>query len=177
MAECGPSVAARVGVINMTPDSFSDGGRFSGPEQAADVAQQMVDGRRGLARRRRRIHPPGALRRSGGGTNPANRAGHHGHSPTAGLTISIDTSSSPVAERAVDAGANIVNDVSAGRQDPDMLPLVARRRLPVVLMHMQGTPRPCRRLQLSGRDGRGVGVSPDRRMGRSKRGSIRPDYF
>jgi dihydropteroate synthase len=56
------------------------------------------------------------------------------------VTISIDTTRAAVAEAALDAGAALVNDISAGRDDADLLPLVARRGVPVVLMHMQGTP-------------------------------------
>ncbi len=57
------------------------------------------------------------------------------------MTISIDTSKSSVAAAALDAGAAMVNDVTALRGDPEMKPLVARRGVPVVLMHMRGTPK------------------------------------
>ena len=57
-----------------------------------------------------------------------------------GTTLSIDTTRAAVAEAALDEGVHVVNDISAGRDDPALLPLVARRRRPVVLMHMQGTP-------------------------------------
>jgi dihydropteroate synthase len=55
-------------------------------------------------------------------------------------TLSIDTTLAPVAEAALDEGVSVVNDISAGRDDPALLPLAARRRCPVILMHMQGTP-------------------------------------
>jgi dihydropteroate synthase len=58
-----------------------------------------------------------------------------------GAVVSIDTTRAEVAEFALDAGAAIVNDVSAGRDDPELLPLVARRGAGLVLMHMQGDPR------------------------------------
>jgi dihydropteroate synthase len=58
-----------------------------------------------------------------------------------GVPISIDTRKATVAKAALDAGASIVNDVSGGTFDPAMLPLVADRRVPVVLMHMRGTPK------------------------------------
>jgi dihydropteroate synthase len=57
------------------------------------------------------------------------------------VIISIDTTLAGVGERAVEAGANILNDVSSGRDDPNMLPLAARRRLPIILMHRQGSPK------------------------------------
>jgi dihydropteroate synthase len=56
------------------------------------------------------------------------------------VTLSVDTTRSAVAEAALDAGADIINDITAGRDDPGLLPLVARRRAAVILMHMQGTP-------------------------------------
>jgi dihydropteroate synthase len=58
----------------------------------------------------------------------------------AAVTVSVDTTRAAVAGAALDAGADVVNDVSAGRDDPALLPLVARRGAAVVLMHMQGTP-------------------------------------
>ena len=130
-----------VGVINMTPDSFSDGGRLSDPEQAADLAEQMVIAGADWLDVGGESTRPGALpvpaeeqiRR----TVPAITAIRR----RLDVCTSIDTTSAQVAQTAVDAGANIVNDVSAGRDDPDMLPMVARRRLAVVLMHMQGTPQ------------------------------------
>jgi dihydropteroate synthase len=57
------------------------------------------------------------------------------------VILSIDTTSARVAECAVEAGANIVNDISAGRDDPEMFPLAARCRLAIILMHMRGTPK------------------------------------
>jgi dihydropteroate synthase len=56
------------------------------------------------------------------------------------VVISIDTTSAQVARAALDAGAGMVNDISAGRHDPQMLPLAAARQIPVILMHMKGTP-------------------------------------
>jgi len=130
-----------VGVINMTPDSFSDGGRLMEPGQAADMAEQMVAAGAEWLDVGGESTRPGALpvpvdeqiRR----TVPAISAIRR----RLQTCISIDTTSAKVAQSAVDAGANIVNDVSAGRDDPDMLPLVAHNRMAIVLMHMQGTPR------------------------------------
>jgi dihydropteroate synthase len=130
-----------VGVINMTPDSFSDGGRLTEPGQAADMAEQMVAAGAEWLDVGGESTRPGALpipveeqvRR----TVPAISAIRR----RLQTCISIDTTNAKVAQSAVDVGANIVNDVSAGRDDPDMLPLVARSRLAIVLMHMQGTPR------------------------------------
>jgi dihydropteroate synthase len=139
----GPLVLDRVavvGVLNATPDSFSDGGLHLDPGQAAAAAAGMVAGgarmldlgaestRPGAApvdaeEERRRLLP--VLR--------AVRAAVR-------VPISVDTTKADVARAALDDGADVVNDVSAGRLDPDMLPLCARERVPIVLMHMQGTP-------------------------------------
>jgi dihydropteroate synthase len=127
-------------VLNVTPDSFSDGGRFAEPGAALVHAEQMVaDGadlidvgaestRPGSARvaaaeQLRRLAPIlGQLRQR------------------APLILSIDTTLAPVAQAALDAGFDLVNDISAGRDDPAMLPLIAARRVPVILMHMLGQP-------------------------------------
>jgi len=130
-----------VGIINVTPDSFSDGGRLSGPEQAADLAEQLVAAGADWLDIGGESTRPGAqpvsadeqIRR----TVPAIAAIRR----RLQVAISIDTTNTQVAQSAVDAGANVVNDVSAGRDDPDMLARVGRLGLPVVLMHMQGTPR------------------------------------
>jgi dihydropteroate synthase len=130
-----------VGIINMTPDSFSDGGRLSGPEEAADLAEEMVAagadwldvGGESTRPGSRPVDPDEQVRR----TAPAIAAIRK----RVGAIISIDTMSSRVAQEAAGAGANIVNDVSAGRNDPDMLPMIARCGLAVVLMHMQGSPQ------------------------------------
>lgn len=129
-----------VGIINMTPDSFSDGGRWPTPEQAADRAEELVSAGADWLDVGGESSRPGALpvpaeeqiRR----TIPAIAAIRRRHD----LVISIDTTSAEVAKRAADFGANLVNDISAGRDDPEMFPSLARLRLPVVLMHMQGKP-------------------------------------
>jgi len=131
---------ALVGVLNATPDSFSDGGRHLDPGRAAAVAVEMAEAGAAMldlgaessrpgaepvpaAEERRRLLP--VLR--------AVRA-------AVGLPLSVDTTKAEVAALALDEGADVVNDVSAGRWDPGMLPLCARRGVPIVLMHMQGTP-------------------------------------
>jgi dihydropteroate synthase len=130
-----------VGIINVTPDSFSDGGRLNGPEQAADFAEQLVNagadwldvGGESTRPGSVPVPPEEQIRR----TIPAITAIRCRLT----VAVSIDTTSARVVQSAVDAGANIVNDVSAGKNDPDMLPLIGRLGLPVVLMHMQGTPQ------------------------------------
>jgi dihydropteroate synthase len=129
-----------MGVLNVTPDSFSDGGKFNDLTAAVRHARQMIDDGADL------IDVGGESTRPGSGpvspdeqirrTVPVIQA-------IAGLgtTISIDTTSAQVAQAAVDAGAGIINDVSAGTGDPQMLATAARNRVALVLMHKRGTPR------------------------------------
>ncbi|MDT8316918.1 MAG: dihydropteroate synthase [bacterium] len=129
-----------MGILNTTPDSFSDGGRFLDPEVAIERAVQMAD--------------EGAhiIDIGGESTRP-------GSSPVSldeelkrvipvikklaknlDIPISIDSSKAEVAKRALDVGAAIVNDISALRADDQMAGLVAKAGCPVILMHMQGAP-------------------------------------
>lgn len=146
----GPAMAlgsrTRVmGIVNVTPDSFSDGGRRLEPQAAIDAALEMVaDGadlidiggestRPGAAA----VEPAEELRR----VLPVveGLAGRLGEA-----RISIDTMKAAVAAEALDAGADLVNDVSA-LADPAMLATVVAREAPIVLMHMRGTPRTMQR--------------------------------
>ena len=130
-----------MGILNVTPDSFSDGGRYFSPESAVEHALEMVAGGAdiidvggestrpgaesvGEAEERRRVLPViRSLRKQ------------------SDVPISIDTFKASVAREAVEAGADIINDVTALRGDPAM-PTVARDSgAGVVLMHMQGEPR------------------------------------
>jgi dihydropteroate synthase len=129
-----------MGVLNVTPDSFSDGGRFDSVDAAVAHAHGMVESGADLIDIGGESTRPGAdpvdddeqLRR----VLPVLRALHD-----LSAVISIDTTSSRVAEAALDAGATIVNDISAGRDDPHMFSMLARRRAPVILMHMQNRPK------------------------------------
>jgi dihydropteroate synthase len=129
-----------MGIVNVTPDSFSDGGRFLAPDRAiaharglaADGAELLDVGGESTRPGARGVSAEEELER----VAPV-LAGLEG----VGAAISIDTSKLAVAEAAVDAGAEIVNDVTALRQDPELAGLCAERRCLVILMHMQGTPR------------------------------------
>jgi len=132
--------AVVMGTLNVTPDSFSDGGKFFDAASAVAQAQRMVaegadiidvgaestrpgSQRVGAAEQIRRIEPvlPEVARM--------------------GAVVSIDTTLSEVARFAIQAGAKIVNDVSAGRDDPEMFALAAAREVGLVLMHMLGEPK------------------------------------
>ena len=130
-----------MGVINLTPDSFSDGGEVGSPELAADLAEQMVQsgadwidvGGESTRPGSSPVSPEEQIRRTAAAIAAIRRR--------VNATLSIDTTSAEVAAAAVAAGANVVNDISAGRHDSEMFPLVARHGLAVILMHMQGSPQ------------------------------------
>lgn len=130
-----------MGILNITPDSFSDGGAFLRPEAAMMAARAMVTAVEiidvgGESTR------PGAQDVSAdeeiSRTAPVIRAMR---AAQIGTLISIDTRKAAVAEAALGAGASFVNDVSALRFDPAMAALVARTGAPIVLMHSVGTPQ------------------------------------
>jgi dihydropteroate synthase len=130
-----------MGVLNVTPDSFSDGNKFYSEEHAIEHAQHMesagadlIDigaestrpGSQGISAEEelKRLLPVlGGLRR------------------LLKIPISIDTQKAEVAEAALDAGAEIINDISGLKSDPRIAEVAARRRVPLILMHMRGEPR------------------------------------
>lgn len=129
-----------MGVVNVTPDSFSDGGLFLDPalaighgEELAAQGAEILDV--GGESTRPGAEPVGAEEERER-VEPVVRA-----LAGVGHTVSVDTSKFSVAEAALDAGAAIVNDVTALRGDPDIGPLCAERGAGLVLMHMQGDPR------------------------------------
>jgi dihydropteroate synthase len=128
-----------MGVLNVTPDSFSDGGRFLDPQRAYDHAQRMFAEGAGIIDVGAESTRPGAaavteeeeLRRLLPVIRQLTR--------DARLVISVDTSRAPVMRAVLDAGAAIINDVRA-LQGPQALPVVAAGAAGVCLMHMQGDP-------------------------------------
>ncbi|HET6199435.1 MAG TPA: dihydropteroate synthase [Candidatus Acidoferrales bacterium] len=130
-----------MGVLNVTPDSFSDGGQFLDARSAVEHAFQMErdgadlldiggestrPGSRGVSAQQEldRILP--VLNQLRGRLK---------------IPISIDTQKAEVAEAAAKAGAEIINDISALRSDPELAKIARRHRLPMILMHMRGAPR------------------------------------
>lgn len=130
-----------MGVVNVTPDSFSDGGdNLAAAAAHVSIARMAADGaaivdvgaestRPGAAR----VDPGEQLRRL------APLLGLLRERPV-DVALSIDTTSAAVAEVALDAGAVLVNDISAGRDDPDLFHLVAQRGAALCVMHMRGQP-------------------------------------
>lgn len=135
-----------MGILNVTPDSFSDGGKHDSAAGAAAHARLMLDQGADIIDVGGESTRPGAqpvsadeqIRRVVPAIEAikpllADYAPH--------VAISIDTTSSHVARQAVKAGATILNDISAGTADAGMFKLAADTGLPIVLMHMQGTPQ------------------------------------
>ena len=138
-----PSPPLIMGILNVTPDSFSDGGRFGTIEAATQHALQMVYDGADIIDVGGESTRPGATRVSA--ALQAERVYDNIQAirefALDEVKISIDTTLSKVAERALAAGASLINDVSAGSDDGDMFALAAERRVPIILMHMQGTPQ------------------------------------
>jgi dihydropteroate synthase len=130
-----------MGVLNVTPDSFSDGGQFRDVDGAIAHAREMIDAGADLIDVGGESTRPGSLPVAPdeqiARVVPVVRAIAGFGQP---VTISIDTTRSSVAEAALRAGAHVINDVSAGHDDPRMLPLAGTVYAPVILMHMRGTP-------------------------------------
>jgi dihydropteroate synthase len=130
-----------MGVLNVTPDSFSDGGEFFATDQAVEQGKRMAAAGAAI------IDIGGESTRPGAEAVSADEEIARVVPVIEQLRgqisafISIDTSKAAVAHAALDAGAAIINDVTAGRADPEMLALAAERKAGVILMHMQGSPR------------------------------------
>jgi dihydropteroate synthase len=130
-----------VGIVNVTPDSFSDGGKYFDQQKAVAHALELIDAGADVLDIGGESSRPGAepvavdeeIRR----VVPVIEQIRQLHTT---IPISIDTTKAVVAEHALDAGATMINDISAGRFDPEMFSVAAERQVPIVLMHMQGTP-------------------------------------
>lgn len=129
-----------MGVINVTPDSFSDGGKALDPSRARDLAQAMEAAGADLidigAESTRPGAPPVGAAEELARVEPALKA----IAAAVRVPISIDTYKAAVAAAALDCGATIVNDISAFEYDPGLGPLVAARGVPAILMHTRGRP-------------------------------------
>ena len=130
-----------MGIVNVTPDSFFDGGRFADPQRAVEHAVRLVEEGADLLDLGAESTRPGAL--------PVDAQEEHRRlipvvtavAKAVSVPISVDTSKAEVARAAIDAGAVMVNDVTALRGDRGMADLVAETGVGLVLMHMQGTPQ------------------------------------
>jgi dihydropteroate synthase len=130
-----------MGIINVTPDSFSDGGLYCNGDQAIQRGMELVSQGADI------IDIGGESTRPGSeSVSPEEECSRvlpviSGLRKMTDAWISIDTTKSAVASAALDAGADFINDISALRFDPKMIPLAAEKDVPVILMHMKGTPK------------------------------------
>jgi dihydropteroate synthase len=130
-----------MGVLNVTPDSFSDGGKFVRVEKAVEQGVRMAEEGAQI------IDVGGESTRPGARPISVNEEIARVMPVIAKLRemtpvlISVDTSKSVVAQEALEAGASIINDVSGGRADPAMMKLAAEKKAAMIIMHMQGTPQ------------------------------------
>lgn len=130
-----------MGILNVTPDSFSDGGLYYDTSSAIERAYRMVDEGADIIDIGGESTRPGSEQVTIG--EELRRTIPVIESLAGKLTIplSIDTYKSEVAKRALDAGASMVNDISGLRFDPEMLEVVSEYKVPVVIMHIKGTPK------------------------------------
>lgn len=129
-----------LGVLNLTPDSFSDGGNYADTGAALAHAQRLIDDGADLVDVGGESTRPGAS--AVDATEEWSRIGPVVEElALRGIPVSIDTSKADVARRAVDNGAAVLNDVSGLRHDPSLADVAARAGSGLIVMHMRGTPR------------------------------------
>ncbi|HTL60455.1 MAG TPA: dihydropteroate synthase [Nitrospira sp.] len=129
-----------MGIVNVTPDSFFDGGRFYEAHEAVDHAVRLVEEGADLLDIGAESTRPGALPIDAQEERRRLIPVVTAVAKAVSVPISVDTSKTAVAKAAIDAGAVMVNDVTGLRADPSMADLVAETEAGLVLMHMQGTP-------------------------------------
>jgi dihydropteroate synthase len=134
-----------MGILNVTPDSFSDGGRFSEREEAIHRGLQMAEEGADILDVGGESTRPGAQPVSADAEIERVIPVIAALAEKSGCVVSVDTTKAEVARRATDAGAEIINDVSALTHDAGMLSVAAESGSGVVLMHMQGEPRTMQR--------------------------------
>jgi dihydropteroate synthase len=137
-AQRPPAPSRVMAVVNTTPDSFSDGGRFLDPARAIERGLQLIEAGADIVDVGGESTRPGAAPVSA--AEELERVVPVIRALAGKAAVSVDTSKSEVAAAALDAGATIVNDVRAGTGDPALLSLIAERGAALVLVHMQGTP-------------------------------------
>lgn len=129
-----------MGVLNVTPDSFSDGGNFSTLDRALAQADHLVEAGADIidigGESTRPFSDPVSVKEEMQRVIPVISAIRKKHT----VPISIDTTKALVAEAALGSGADIINDISALRKDPNMIALVRKTDVPVIIMHMKGSP-------------------------------------
>ncbi len=131
-----------MGILNVTPDSFSDGGQFDSLDAAVEQGKLMINEGADIIDIGGESTRPGSKRISS--EEQIERLVHIieaiSETKPKNVQISVDTTQSAVAEAALNAGAEIVNDISGGNDDPEIIQLCVDRECPYIIMHMQGTP-------------------------------------
>ncbi|MGL4623171.1 dihydropteroate synthase [Chroococcidiopsis sp.] len=135
-----------MGVLNVTPDSFSDGGEFDNPSAALEQAQRLVATGADIIDIGGQSTRPGAVEVNVAEELERVLSVMQLLRPAISVPISVDTTRAAVARAAIASGADIVNDISGGVFDPEMLATVAKLGVPIVLMHMRGTPQTMQQL-------------------------------
>ena len=129
-----------MGILNVTPDSFSDGGKFADTRSAIAQAEALISAGADIldvgGESTRPFADPVSIEEELQRVIPVIEAVRHKHS----IPISIDTTKAAVVREALKAGADIINDISALNKDPEMITVVQQTSVPVIIMHMQGTP-------------------------------------
>ena len=129
-----------MGIVNVTPDSFSDGGSFIEPQAAVDRAKQLVDEGADLLDLGGESSRPGSKHVSVEEEKKRVLPVLEKLVGQVEVPISIDTTKASIADAAIDLGAEVINDITALTGDPGMEQVIVRRRPGVCLMHMRGTP-------------------------------------
>ena len=130
-----------MGILNVTPDSFSDGGQFNELQAAIAQAEYMIDNGADIIDIGGQSTRPGAekisVQEEFNRVIPVIKAIRQQFS----IPISVDTTRATIAQDAIAAGADLINDISGGTFDPEMFSVAANLDVPIILMHMRGTPQ------------------------------------
>ncbi|MFY7803626.1 MAG: dihydropteroate synthase [Limnoraphis robusta] len=139
-----------MGVLNVTPDSFSDGGEFNTLETALIQAQKMVTAGVDIIDIGGQSTRPGSeqisLEEELNRVIPVVKLLRSQPNELANIPLSIDTTRAAVAQAAIEAGADLINDISGATFEPEILSVVAKLGVPIVLMHIRGTPKTMQQL-------------------------------
>ncbi|MCP4341824.1 MAG: dihydropteroate synthase [Desulfobulbaceae bacterium] len=136
----GATAIKIMGILNVTPDSFSDGGKYADTQTAITQAEALISAGADIldvgGESTRPFADPVSTEEELRRVIPVIEAVRQKHT----IPISIDTTKATVARKALKAGADIINDVSALSKDPEMITVVQQTSVPLIIMHMQGTP-------------------------------------
>ena len=139
-----------MGILNVTPDSFSDGGDFNTLETGLMQAKKMVKAGADIIDIGGQSTRPGSevvsIDEELNRVLPIIKFLRSKKNICAEIPISVDTTRAIVAEKAIEAGTNLINDISAGTYDDEMFSVVADLKVPIILMHIRGTPKTMQKL-------------------------------